>query len=134
MSAHYEISEGELDVLAITGPEGTRYIDGEEIEARVIRQQSADIAELRAELAAAVAERDRLRDSDAFSRRELARGNEIIDGLRVERDQLRARLAAIDNAPPAPVAEVTDEACERVSCAYCDDEALVDRHIKGGCL
>jgi len=58
MSARYEISEGELDVLAITGPEGTRYIDGEEIEARVIRQQSADIAELRAELAAAIAERD----------------------------------------------------------------------------
>ena len=54
MSARYEISEGELDVLAITGPEGTRYIDGEEIEARVIRQQSADIASLRAELAAAL--------------------------------------------------------------------------------
>jgi hypothetical protein len=58
MSARYEISEGELDVLAITGPEGTRYIDGEEIEARVIRQQSADLDELRAKLAAAVAERD----------------------------------------------------------------------------
>lgn len=58
MSARYEISEGELDVLAITGPEGTRYIDGEEIEARVIRQQSADIAELRAKLAAAEFWRD----------------------------------------------------------------------------
>ena len=52
MSARYEISEGELDVLAITGPEGTRYIDGEEIEARVIRQQSADIAERDAVIAA----------------------------------------------------------------------------------
>ena len=51
MSARYEISEGELDVLAITGPEGTRYIDGEEIEARVIRQQSADIAALKDALA-----------------------------------------------------------------------------------
>ena len=59
MSAErYEISECELDVLAITGPEGTRYIDGEEIEARAIRQQSADLDELRAKLAAAVAERD----------------------------------------------------------------------------
>ena len=58
MSARYEISEGELDVLAITGPEGTRYIDGEEIEARAIRQQSADLDELRAKLAAAFAERD----------------------------------------------------------------------------
>lgn len=51
-----------------------------------IRQQQADIAEL-------TAERDQLRDADAFSRKELARGNEIIDGLRVERDQLRATLA-----------------------------------------
>lgn len=45
----YEISEGELDVLAITGPEGTRYFDGEEIEARAIRQQARDIEQLRAE-------------------------------------------------------------------------------------
>ncbi len=51
MSAdRYEISECELDVLAITGPEGTRYIDGEDIEAKIIRQQARDIAELRAEL------------------------------------------------------------------------------------
>ena len=89
MSARYEISEGELDVLAITGPEGTRYIDGEEIEARVIRQQSADIAELRAELAAAVAERDEWK--------ECAMSN--LD----ERDQLRAQLAEYENAPTVAV-------------------------------
>lgn len=89
MSARYKISEGELDVLAITGPEGTRYIDGEEIEARVIRQQSADIAELRAELAAAVAERDEWK--------ECAMSN--LD----ERDQLRAQLAEYENAPTVAV-------------------------------
>ena len=85
MSARYEISEGELDVLAITGPEGTRYIDGEEIEARAIRQQARDIAELRAELAAAVAERDEARHLYA----------KIAD----DRDVAEARLAAIDAAP-----------------------------------
>lgn len=89
MSARYEISEGELDVLAITGPEGTRYIDGEEIEARVIRQQSADIASLRAELAAVVAERDEWK--------ECAMSN--LD----ERDQLRAQLAEYENAPTVAV-------------------------------
>ena len=89
MSTRYEISEGELDVLAITGPEGTRYIDGEEIEARVIRQQSADIAELRAELAAVVAERDEWK--------ECAMSN--LD----ERDQLRAQLAEYENAPTVAV-------------------------------
>lgn len=52
----YEISEGALDVLAITGPEGTRYIDGEEIEARAIRQQARDLDQLRTDRAALVAE------------------------------------------------------------------------------
>lgn len=60
--------------------------------------------ERRADLAAAVAELGRLLDSDAYSRKELARGNEIIDGLRIERDTLRARLAAIDNAPTVAIA------------------------------
>lgn len=56
MSAErYEIKECELDVLAIAGTDGTRYIDGEEIEARVIRQ-------LRSDLAAVTAERDALRE------------------------------------------------------------------------
>jgi hypothetical protein len=72
MSAErYEISECELDVLAITGPEGTRYIDGEEIEARVIRQQSADIAELKVDVSG-------LRSSEAV--------------FKFECDQLRTKL------------------------------------------
>ena len=132
MSAErYKISECELDVLAITGPEGTRYIDGEEIEARVIRQQSADIAELRAEL-------NRERETNAVLRRDLAEpppdiqelalkkcGHfEIVAKLRAdlaavvaerdewkecamsnldERDQLRARLAEYENAPTVAV-------------------------------
>lgn len=59
MSAErYEIKECELDVLAIAGTDGTRYIDGEEIEARVIRQ-------LRSDLAAVTAERDALRTENA---------------------------------------------------------------------
>ena len=54
-----------------------------------IRQQSADIAELRAELAAAVAERDEWK--------ECAMSN--LD----ERDQLRAQLAEYENAPTVAV-------------------------------
>lgn len=96
MSARYEISEGELDVLAITGPEGTRYIDGEEIEARAIRQQSADIAELRAELAAAVAERDMLSELAQRRERQLSVAlNEV--------ETLRAFKQAIDSAPVVAV-------------------------------
>ena len=94
MSARYEISEGELDVLAITGPEGTRYIDGEEIEARVIRQQSADIAELRAEL-------NRERETNAVLRRDLAEPPPDIQELALKKcghfeivAKLRADLAA----------------------------------------
>ena len=97
MSAErYKISECELDVLAITGPEGTYYIDGENIEARAIRQQSADIAELRAELAAAVAERDNLRRcfAKACAKRAAAE-------LRAE--QAESQLAAIEAAPTVAV-------------------------------
>jgi len=155
MSAErYEISECDLNVLAITGPEGTYYIDGENIEARAIRQQSADIdsrdaviaacaeavgasvspgcsdeframlpGEILAALAAVVAERDRYHYQaltlDMLAARTL--GDEpaedaimekmdnlpdsknpsghLIACVIAERDQLRARLAAIDNAP-----------------------------------
>lgn len=93
MSARYEISEGELDVLAITGPEGTRYIDGEEIEARVIRQQSADLDKLRAELAAAVAERERIRAMYVESTERLC---DDLQCLRERAEQAEARLSAIE--------------------------------------
>jgi len=116
MSAErYKISECELDVLAITGPEGTRYIDGEEIEARVIRQQSADIAELRAELAAAVAERDSIaieRDHARLTLREIAQilieqigsvgpENAVNAALRACEviESMASRLSAIYSAP-----------------------------------
>ncbi len=163
MSARYEISEGELDVLAISGPEGTRYIDGEEIEARVIRQQSADIAELRAELqlccelkreyqeraavaaeqadqlradlAAAVAERDRSR-SNAQDLTECAMKNipadwrpgyawtddcvmnvlaEYVGDIQSERDALRARLAAIDSAPTVALLGIDKDGVARAT-------------------
>ena len=119
MSAErYKISECELDVLAITGPEGTYYIDGENIEARAIRQQSADIAELRAELAAAIAERDGLgyyraefepiwdglqdalegeRHIDSYGLGESE--VECVRRVLRERDILRARLAEYADAP-----------------------------------
>ena len=105
MSARYEISEGELDVLAITGPEGTRYIDGEEIEARVIRQQSADIAELSAVVAllthkviccgvAASHPNAALTTTGAYADKWDSPQAESVRKLRAERDQLRAELAA----------------------------------------
>ena len=90
MSARYEISEGELDVLAITGPEGTRYIDGEEIEARVIRQQSADIAALKDALA------DEVTANEAFRKAGGARDDEDMPAfcarLIAERDKYRGQL------------------------------------------
>ena len=88
MSARYEISEDELDVLAITGPEGTRYIDGEEIEARVIRQQSADIAELRERLS-----RPAHAHLDGEHLAISVDGCLLCEAI-TERDQLRAELAA----------------------------------------
>ena len=99
----YEISECELDVLAITGPDGTYYIGGENIEVRAIRQQSADIDQLRADLAAAVAERDEARTAYQVRSTEWHR-HELIALALAERYKLRAekaeaRLAAIDAAP-----------------------------------
>lgn len=43
------------------------------------------------------AEVERLTDADAFSRRELRRGNEIIDGLRAEVEALRQALQDYGN-------------------------------------
>ncbi len=114
MSAdRYEISECELDVLAITGPEGTRYIDGEDIEAKIIRQQARDIAELRAELqmccelkreyqeraAVAAEQADQLRADLAAA--VAARANMDTDRLEwmTRAEQAEARLAAIGAAP-----------------------------------
>lgn len=71
---------------------------------QALEQTERERDQLRAELAEAIAERGRLLDSDAYSRKELARGNEIIDGLRIERDTLRARLAAIEAAPTVAIA------------------------------
>lgn len=94
MSARYEISEWELDVLAITGPEGTYYIDGENIEARAIRQQARDIEQLRAEL-------NRERETNAVLRRDLADPPPDIQELALKKcghfeivAKLRADLAA----------------------------------------
>lgn len=44
-----------------------------------------------------LAENEQLRSADSFSRAELARGNEIIDSLRVERDRLRAENEKLRN-------------------------------------
>ena len=95
MSAErYKISECELDVLAITGPEGTYYIDGENIEARAIRQQARDIEQLRAEL-------NRERETNAVLRRDLADPPPDIQELALKKcghfeivAKLRADLAA----------------------------------------
>lgn len=81
MSAErYEISECELDVLAITGPEGTYYIDGENIEARAIRQQARDIDDLQ-----------RVVRDQRWKFGTVCDANEM---LASEREQLRADLAA----------------------------------------
>ena len=100
MSAErFEISEGELDVLAITGPEGTRYIDGEEIEARAIRQQARDIAELRTDLAAAVAENAALLAANRDCILHFDAIKTDYDAMKLRAEQAEARLAAIESAP-----------------------------------
>lgn len=71
--------------------------------AAAIRQQSADLDQLRAELAAAVAERDEARTAYQVRSTEWHR-HELIALALAERYKLRAekaeaRLAAIDNAP-----------------------------------
>jgi len=87
MSAdRYEISEGELDVLAITGPEGTRYIDGEDIEARAIRQQARDLEQLRSE-------RDRLAQHNLALRNTVSSVQGDLLKVLDQRDKLRAELA-----------------------------------------
>lgn len=99
MSANrYEISEGELDVLAIKGPEGTRYIDGEEIEARAIRQQARDIEQLRADLAAAVAITAARDETIAELELRLRISRMSNNELRESAERAEARLAAIDGA------------------------------------
>ena len=108
----YEISECELDVLAITGPEGTRYIDGEDIEAKIIRQQARDIAELRADLAAAVAERDEARTAYQVRNTEWHQYELIALALaeryKLRAEQAEARLAVIDAAPTVALVEGGD--------------------------
>ena len=84
-----------------------------------IRQQARDIESLRSELAAAIAERDDYRDEFSGLCHTLSVGSEgrpemtasdwrkrvdegieyLLRPLIAERDTLRARLAAIDNAP-----------------------------------
>lgn len=100
MSAdRYEISEGELDVLAITGPEGTRYIDGEEIEARAIRQLQQD-------LAAVTAERDTYRDEFSDLCRALSVGSEGRPGMTAE-DWRRRVDEGIDFLTRPLIAEIS---------------------------
>jgi len=113
------------------------HLDGEHligmVDGCLLCQAITERDQLRADLAAVVAERDRLRDSDAFSRRELARGNEIIDGLRIERDQLRARLSAIDAAPTLCWQDVHDPSdlyWRRPDPAQVDTRELIARPAK----
>lgn len=89
MSARYEISADHVHWLDVRDPHGNRNTVNQPAAVALIRQQSADIASLRAELAAVVAERDEWK--------ECAMSN--LD----ERDQLRAQLAEYENAPTVAV-------------------------------
>ena len=97
MSARYEIIDQGCRVKIICPDGSVECFDPssvgvpnlDDVAAGAIRQQSADIAELRAELAAVVAERDEWK--------ECAMSN--LD----ERDQLRAQLAEYENAPTVAV-------------------------------
>ena len=104
MSAdRYEISECELDVLAITGPEGTRYIDGEDIEAKIIRQQARDIAELRAELQMCCELKREYQERAAVAAEQADQLRADLAAAVARAEQAEARLAAIDNAPTVAV-------------------------------
>ena len=90
MSAErYTLHADNTDWLDVRDPQGYRNTINQPGAIALIRQQSADIAELRAELAAVVAERDEWK--------ECAMSN--LD----ERDQLRAQLAEYENAPTVAV-------------------------------
>ena len=130
MSAErYEISECELDVLAITGPEGTRYIDGEEIEARAIRQQARDIAALQQVISDQITviedldhRRVKVCDENDQLRKELEKaarepvaycdGDNLDIGIPLRFPAFTLPQAFADTplyaAPPAPVAEIRD--------------------------
>ncbi len=55
---------------------------------------------------------ERAEAADAFSRKELARGNEIIDALRAERDQLRAEVERLNQLCESRK-QVSDDFCAR---------------------
>lgn len=124
MSAdRYEIDEIYPGVVGVRLGANTWYLDDDQPEARAIRQQSRDIELLRAELAAAVAERDDYRDEFSGLCRTLSVGSEgrpemaasdwrkrvdegieyLLRPLIAQRDALRVRLAAIDAAPTVAV-------------------------------
>ena len=107
MSAdRYEIDMHDDGTFIITNLNGHRFIvdaNCVDIRSRAIRQQARDLDQLRADLAAAVAERDRM----AKHIKELDAECSVIakDCICAEQqnDTLRARLAAIDAAPTVAV-------------------------------
>lgn len=110
----YEIHDDGHLTIAIKHGANTLYIDEleDDFAAGAIRQQARDLDQLRGELAAAVAERDRYWGALHSTKDELfeCRANQrtIKSELQITRDQrdtLRARLAAIDNAPTVAVIE-----------------------------
>lgn len=114
-----EITDDPPNVFAITFRGNTLYFDDEDFAVVAIRQQARDIESLRDELAAVVAERDGYRDEFGGLCHTLSVGSEgrpemtatdwrkrvdegidfLLRPLIAERDQLRARLAALEREP-----------------------------------
>lgn len=102
----YELRADHTDWLDVRDQQGYRNTINQPGAVALIRQQARDIDQLRAELAAAVAERSEYWGALHSTKDELfeCRANQrtLESDLRITRDQrdtYRARLAAIDAAP-----------------------------------
>lgn len=97
MSAALAAKDAEIEALnrAVTLNRNNWRIDSEEKDreiARLNRSICVDSPKMLALNAELLACAEKAEAADSFSRKELARGNEIIDQLRIERDQLRAEV------------------------------------------